>query len=124
MALHNFLTNRQANASARICRAAVQALKHQEDTLGILWINADAVVPHRKNPVMILTRHPHMHVGWLIAMELDGITDQVLEQLDELARIRCHHWQRIAGDQCSVFLYQNLEIAQGLSQDNFAIDQR
>ena len=48
MAFDNFPANRQANPRARILPAGVQALKDAKDALGMVRVEADAVILHRE----------------------------------------------------------------------------
>src|SRR5919106_1124266 len=52
MALDDFLGDRQTDAGAGILVSAMQALEDQEDPLGKLRLDADAVVPHPQEPIL------------------------------------------------------------------------
>ena len=70
-------------------RAAVQALEDDEDAVGVLGLDADAVVAHREQPVAAArARRATWTRGRLVAAELDGVADQVLEELAQLRRRR------------------------------------
>ena len=54
MPLDNLLADGQPDAGAGILFAAVQPLENLENPPGILRLNADAVVPHPKEPALLL----------------------------------------------------------------------
>jgi hypothetical protein len=88
VAFYNFLTNGQANASSWIIGAAVQSLEQREDTLQVLRLDADAIVVHGEGPRALLPCGRDMHVrGLMRPLELNAMSDQVLEELAELNRI-------------------------------------
>src|SRR5207244_3527725 len=77
---------------------AMQSLKDTEDLFVVLRIDADAVVPKRKEPRIVLFFRGNVDVRLLVAVILDGIADQVLKHTAQLREIRGYLWQRIAGD--------------------------
>jgi hypothetical protein len=81
---HDLLADRQANTSARIRFSTVQTLEDQEDTLRELRINADAVVMHGEGPLSPARLGLDFDQGLVGTVELDGVTNQVLEKLDKL----------------------------------------
>ena len=58
-----------------------------------------------------------MNAGRLVAPELDGVSDQVLEQLPELGAVSHHHRERVVGDQGPIFFDGDLEVVEGLVED-------
>jgi hypothetical protein len=83
--LDDFLADGEADARAGVFGAGVQPLKHLEDPLGVLRLNADAVIADGEQPALRMLRGGHRHPRRLIAMELDGVADEVLKELHELA---------------------------------------
>jgi hypothetical protein len=54
MALHDFLADGQPHPGTRILLLAVKALEDDEDTLGKPGIQADVVIPARKQPLVCI----------------------------------------------------------------------
>ena len=77
--LHDLLADGQADACAGILFSGVQALEDDKDALGILGIDADAVVADGKDPFTSLLFSRDMNPGRLLTAELDGVADQVLK---------------------------------------------
>jgi hypothetical protein len=67
-----------------VLAATVQALKDQEDALDILWLDTDAVVPYPKKPIIPPTFRPNIDEDRFLATELDGVAEQILEELHQL----------------------------------------
>ena len=70
----------------------MQALEDNEDALEKLGINADAVVFDREDPVLLNFFDTHMDPGGFLAVELDGIPDQVLEEHLQLGVVSHQFW--------------------------------
>ena len=70
VALDHFLAQRQADAGARILLVRVQALEDDEDALGELRVDADAVVAHGKAPAELHLLGVDAHVWDAAAAEL------------------------------------------------------
>jgi hypothetical protein len=67
----------------------VQTLEDLENAIGLPWINADAVVLHREEPLIALPLRRDVHVRrHIIALELDPIGDQVLKNSGQLHLFR------------------------------------
>src|SRR4051794_15882627 len=64
---------------------AVQAVEGLEDLLGLVGLHADPVVGHREPPRALDLAGADLHLGVLAVRELDGVRDQVLEHLAEVA---------------------------------------
>src|SRR5690242_6097164 len=78
LTLDNSLTNRKTDAGAWNF-AAVQTLKKAEHPVGVLRIDADSVVPHRKQPPPRYSLRRDMDPRCFLASVLDRIRNQVLE---------------------------------------------
>src|SRR5262245_50265541 len=50
----NFFAHRESDAGAGVILAVLQALKDEEDSVGVFSINANAVVLHREQPLVSL----------------------------------------------------------------------
>src|ERR1035437_9994628 len=97
MAIDDLLADRQADAGARIPSASVQALEDLENAFEILRIDADAVVLHPEDPAPLLGPGADMDLQGLLTVELQGVADEVLEELHELSGIHGEGGQRIVG---------------------------
>jgi hypothetical protein len=104
VALHNLLADRQTNPGTSILLPAVKPLKDDENPLGILRGDANPIVADGKNPPVAVSAGRDMDAGRLGSAELDGVSDQVLKQLDQLEVI-CHQCGKgIMSDEGPVFL--------------------
>ena len=56
MLFHDFLAERQADPGAGIVGGRMQTLKDDEDTVGILRIDPDTVIPHGEEPFVLVSR--------------------------------------------------------------------
>src|SRR5580704_6227086 len=86
--------------------------------------DAGAVVAHGESPSRSVRLGLDMDQRLLGAVELDGVADQVLEELDQLTLVGQHARQRGAGDDGAVFLDRYLKIDKRLSQNVIAVDGR
>lgn len=120
MTFHDSLADRQADARPRIF-PALQSLKDDEDSLVVLWIEADAVVAQGKHPLPLLALSGDVDVGSILAAELDRIRNQVLEHSQKLRSIRGDRGQGVVSDRHSALLERDLEIGQRQLQDSFAV---
>jgi hypothetical protein len=77
----------KSDAGAGVIAAGVQALEDKENAFKILRINANAVVADREAPCIVKLFDPHVDLWGSLPVELDGIADQVLEELSQLAPI-------------------------------------
>ena len=81
----------------------MQALEDDKDTLEILRVYTDAVVADREDPALFIFINTHMDPGRFLAMELDGIPDQVLEKRLQLNVVSHQLWQWIVSHLGTVF---------------------
>src|SRR5580698_640746 len=91
--LHDTLANRQSNAAARVLITAVQALEESENPLRILRLDSDPIVNHGKYPPAVLLDCSDLDTRSLLAAILDGVANQILEDLGEPACMDSHHGQ-------------------------------
>src|SRR5512132_1609815 len=85
MALHNFLADGQTDAGSGIFVPRVEPLKNDEDPIGILWIDPDAMITHGKYPFACRALRGDMNARRLFATEFDGVAQQILKQLHQLS---------------------------------------
>src|SRR5262245_11716046 len=119
--LHDLLTDRQSDPGPWIFALAVQALKDDKDSIQIFRLDSDAVVPYRYQPVPRFLLGLHAHDRCLTAPELDGVANQILEQLCELCRIPLDLRQRLARDSGARLSDCHLQIGQGPVQRPIAV---
>ncbi len=100
----------------------MQALKDHEDALRILGVNPNAVIPDGEEPLALFPFGPDMHLGRLLATELEGVADQVLEDLSQLSGIGQHGWEGGAGHHRPILLDRHLQVGERLVQDRLAVD--
>src|SRR5882672_10274277 len=81
VAVDHLLADGEADAGAGVPALVVQALEHHEDALEILRLDADAVVLHGDLELVVPLDRGYMDAGLRLAVELDGVADQVLHQL-------------------------------------------
>jgi hypothetical protein len=84
MALDDSLADGQADSGAGIGFARMKPLKNLEDTWKILGIDPDAVVPHPEHPAARLGSRSNPEFRGPLTTELDGVSDKVLEELNDL----------------------------------------
>ncbi len=98
MLLDDPLAQGQADACPGVLIGGVQALKYEEDPVGILGLDADPVILDQELPQPICIRYANMDEGSAIPTEFKRIAEQVLKNLAELAGICPDGRQWIAGD--------------------------
>src|SRR5438876_560153 len=81
MPLHNPPTHGQSDARARILTSGVKALKNHEDALEVVRRDADAVIPDGEDAFRRARLRAHMDLRSLATAELDGVADEVLQEL-------------------------------------------
>src|SRR5208283_1042016 len=97
VAFDDLFADGQPNAGAGILLAGVQALENLENPLGILRLDADAVVAHGKEPAAGLLLDTDVDFRRALAAELESVADQVLKQLHDLRGVHRQARQGIAG---------------------------
>src|SRR5581483_8156266 len=96
--LDDFLTDRKSNAGAGITFFGVESLKNDEDAVRELGLEADAVIAKREYPFPAFPPRGHPHLGRGMIAKLDGIADEILKELYELAAIAGYRRKRLADD--------------------------
>src|ERR1700687_2647545 len=86
----DLLADGQADAVARIFAASVQTLEDHENTLGVLRSNSNSVVGHAEQPIVTRFLGRHRDHWWRLSPELDGVSDQILEDLRDLGAVGPH----------------------------------
>jgi hypothetical protein len=90
MTLDNLFTNRQANASPGEFTTGMQSLKNDENALSKLWVHANPLIPDRKNPISLLSLRRNVDARWVFATKLQGVAQQILQDLSELGPVGTH----------------------------------
>jgi len=88
----------------------VQALKDDEEAVKVLRINADAIIRDGEDPFVTLSLAREVNARRLLAVELDGIADEVLKQLHQLRPVAHHGGQGIMSHRRLALLYHHLEV--------------
>src|SRR5581483_1744232 len=83
--------------------ASMQAFEHTEHPAGILRIDTDFVVPHRKQTSFPVSLRRDVDPRCFLAPVLDGVGNEVLEKLHQRNLFGYHGWQRI-GSYCGATL--------------------
>src|SRR3569833_517623 len=77
----DLLAHRQADARPRVDVLGMQALEDEEDALTVLGVHPDAVVGAGELPAGAVAAGADVHARRLVAVELDRVADEVLQQL-------------------------------------------
>ena len=120
MLLKNPLTDSQTDARSFILSPTMEALKDQKDTVEILGIDANPIVGNGKNPFPILEAGGDMDFGDTVAPVFDGVSDEVLKQLDQLRFDHDEGREGIVGDLRATILNGLAEIVQSFLKCRFA----
>src|SRR5439155_19686721 len=102
--LHDLLADRQPDTCPGILCAAVQTLEDHEDALGVLGLDANAVVLYGEAPGRTVSLGADAHHGRPFPAKLYGIANEVLEELAQLHRVSHDDGKRPAGDRSSCLL--------------------
>ena len=81
--LDDLAAHREPDPGPRVDVPGVQALEDDEDPVGVLGVDADAVVGHGELPALAVAARRDAHQRRLVAVELDRVGDQVLEHESE-----------------------------------------
>ena len=79
MPLDDAFADGKANSRSGILLPCMQALEYLENAFGEFGFEANAVVLHSKQPFMPTVTGGDMDSRCLLAAELDGIADEVLQ---------------------------------------------
>src|SRR5216684_3443540 len=122
IAFNDLFADGQANAVSRVFRAGVQALEDNEDVFRELWRNSNSVIAHGELPSLSGSFSLHGNHWRLLPAELDGIPDQILEDLRQLRAVGPHHGKRIMGDHSATLLDGGRQNLQYIGHDSIAVD--
>src|SRR6478609_2176133 len=81
--LHGLATQRQSDAGPLVGLLGMQALEDGEDALGVLGVYADPLVAAGDRPGRVVARGGHVDDRRVVAVELQGVADEVLQDGDE-----------------------------------------
>src|SRR5690554_6496876 len=86
VAIQDFLHNRHADSGTRVAFFLVQPLERVEQFFRIAFVEVDAVVADHQGPGIVPdVLGPHLNHRWTVgSVELDGVTEQVLQHLPQL----------------------------------------
>src|SRR5581483_4970264 len=71
----------------RVLVPGMEALEDLEDLFPILGLYPDPIIAHAEKPFLPTVHAIHLDSGRILSLELQGIADEVLEQLDHLRNI-------------------------------------
>ncbi len=82
--MDNLLTDGQPNPGTGVPGSGVQTLKKAEYLLAVSRTDADSVVMHTYPPHCTFVMSPHFNYSWFHTSVFDSVSDDVLEQLEEV----------------------------------------
>src|SRR3990172_2597332 len=125
MALDDLLADGEADAGARVLGARVQPPEDDEDPFPVLRVDADPVVAHREEPLLLARQAGDVDRGSLVGpAELDGVSDEILEHLREAGGVHAEGWERAAGDHRVALLDRGAQVLQRLIEHRARVDER
>ena len=99
----------------------MQALKDRKDAIELIAWNPDPVVADGEFPSIREHLCPHVNFGRGVALELQRVADQVLEDLDQVRRAGPDGGERIMSHLRVTFPYRGGEILHGLLKHEFTV---
>jgi hypothetical protein len=101
----------------------VQALEHPEDPLAVRRLDPDAVVGHEEAPARAVAAGADPDAGRRARPgELDGVGDEVLEELGELQGVAAHGRQRVHLHRGLGLVEPVLQVGEDVGDDEVAVD--
>lgn len=122
MPFDNPLADGQPDSRARIFLACVQPLKHAEHALEVSGRDPDAVIADRDSPFFAFLLRGNVDLRTAVAAILQGIANQVLQQLVELSGIAHDQWKWIVRDLCLAFVNRACKVGQNQAERFLQID--
>ena len=100
---HQFGRNRQPEAGTAVlaCGRSVPLLESLKHFVELMSRNTDAGIPHgevQANLVIAVPLFGHRHNDLSLLRELDGVADQVQQDLTQLRGIPAHHGRQVGRD--------------------------
>lgn len=115
VALDNLSADCKPYPGAFVLTAAVQALERDEDPVKISFVKADAVILDRDlTNVVVSARAINPHNRRLFAVELKGIADEILQELEHLGPVGFDSGKLRALYAPACFLQRARQISQNL----------
>jgi hypothetical protein len=113
-AFDHFSAERQADATAGVL-VATEAAENNENFFRKLRVDADPIVLDREHPFPGgVPRGGDVNLRRLVATVFDGVTDEILEHLDECRLVRPDDGEGIVGDYCAAGRDAFLQVEQRL----------
>src|SRR5256714_2794295 len=109
VALHDLFADREPDARTRVLVLPVQPLENDEDALEVLGIDPDAVVADVKHPLAVVPLRRNPNLRRARPAELEGVREQIQEQVLQLPGISRDGRQAVARDRRSGFVDRELE---------------
>src|SRR5581483_6920578 len=92
----DFFTACKSTRGAGITFFGVETLKNDERAARELGLESDSVIAKREYPCPAFPPRGHPHLGRGMIAKLDGIADEILKELYELAAIAGYRRKRLA----------------------------
>lgn len=81
VSLNDLLADRQTDPGAGVLLPRMEPLEDAKDPLGVLGVEPNPVIPHRKHPFLPVSLRGDMDTGESGATKLQRIPDQILHHL-------------------------------------------
>ena len=118
---HDAFADGEAEAAAGEV-AAVEAAEGLEDAAEILFVDAEAVVADGEDPVLAFAAGADADFGALFAAVFNGVADEVLKELHEVAGFGHDDGQIGVGDAGAAFADGLAQVGEGFEEGGFAGD--
>src|SRR5208283_5736197 len=102
--LDDLLADGQADPTARVFGTRVQTAEDDKNVFRVLGRDSDSVIAHVEPPLLIGLFSLHGNHRRLLAAELDGIPDLILEDLPHVGAVSPHGRKLRMGDDRSTLL--------------------
>jgi len=122
MSFHDLGASCEPETCAGKLVSVVQSPECREDLLCGFGSDPDAVVPNGEDMFSPFTEGGNVDTGRIAPAELDGVADEVLEELADLGRVRDDFRERIMGHQCPLRMERPGEILQRDLQNGGRVD--
>lgn len=106
--LHDLLAYGKADPGTWILVLGVEPLEHLKDTIVVCGVDAYAIVLDPNSPMVVPFLGIYEYAWWVVTPELDGIGNEVLEQLGYLGSIGHYCGKGTALDERSTVLDSSL----------------
>src|SRR5262245_38031332 len=118
MALGDSSAHCKADAGSLVLLASMQPLKDREDAIEVFFLEADAIILHRKDAGIPLEAGIHQNLGRnALAVKLHRVAEKILEKLSHLQSVSFDHGKLPERDFGPGLLDPDLEVGEDLLED-------